>query len=240
MPAIMEIYLQQNGQQTGPYTEEYLQNAVASGDINQLDLARREGLEEWRPLCTILAITTSSPVNVNPSAPISGTPHLPSPPTSGTPHLPPPPSASGTPHLPAPPSTSGTPHLDPPLPPPDFARAPAQQLKPLSPGVFSKVSKSILQQGASIGGWACFLVGFIVLIGGSWPFYIHFAFFVAALILSIEVLSQRKIIGGVSLLLATLVMPVFVGFGMLFYQINKSVEPDSGGSEKMQVEQKGE
>lgn len=89
-----------------------------------------------------------------------------------------------------------------------------------------------VQQGAVIGGWTCFAIGFIILTVFSWPFYIHFALFVAAVILSIEALSQHKIIGGLSLLLTTLLLPTLVGFALLFFQLNKDVESITETSEK--------
>ena len=82
----------------------------------------------------------------------------------------------------------------------------------------------LTQRGPIIGGWTCFAIGFIILILFSWPFYIHFAFFVLALILSIEAMSEQKLIGGLSLLLTTLLLPTLVGFGLLFLQLNKDVE----------------
>jgi len=89
-----------------------------------------------------------------------------------------------------------------------------------------------------IGGWACFGIGFIVLIAFSWPFYIHFALFVAAVILGIEALSQDKVIGGISLLAVTLILPVFIGFSLLFYRANKPAEPIGDAPENIQAEQK--
>ena len=90
----------------------------------------------------------------------------------------------------------------------------------------------LVQRGAIIGGWACFALGVIILLAFSWPFYIHFALFVVAVILSIEALSQHKIISGLSLLLTTLLLPTFLGFGLLFLQLNKDVETLSEGTDK--------
>ena len=68
----------------------------------------------------------------------------------------------------------------------------------------------------------------------SWPFYFHYALFVAAVLLSIEALSQRKMIAGLSLLTATLLLPTFVGFGLLFYRANKAAELPSDEPGKIQ------
>jgi len=56
----MQIYLQQNGEQVGPYTEEQLREFVAAGTLTQLDLAWYEGLESWQPLNKILDFSSPS------------------------------------------------------------------------------------------------------------------------------------------------------------------------------------
>lgn len=209
----MEIYLQQDGQQTGPYTEQQLQESIASGSLNQFNLAKHDGLSDWQPLCTIIHIATPAPSSSQ----------LPTP-------------ASGTPHLPPAPSTTGTPHLNPPPPPPDLTSPSSPPLSPPSPSAAAGVLQSFDQRGVIIAGWACFVLGFIVLLVFPWPFYIHFALFVAAVILSIEALSQHKIISGLSLLLASLLLPTLVGFGLLFYQLNKDIESISDSPDKSQIE----
>ena len=202
----MEIYLQQDGQQTGPFTEEQLQESVASGAINQFNLARHDGINDWIPLCTIIHIATPAPK---------------------TPHSPAPNSGDTNP----PPTTSGTPHLRPPPPPPTLTSCPNPSFEPSSPSAFSGTLQMLTQRGPIIGGWTCFSIGFIILILFSWPFYIHFAFFVLALILSIEAMSEQKLIGGLSLLLTTLLLPTLVGFGLLFLQLNQDVKSISEESD---------
>ena len=225
----MEIYLQKDGQQVGPYSEEQLRESVTAGTINQFDLACHEGMTGWQPLCTIISI------EVPPPKTSTGTPHL-SPSastTTGTPHLPSPPVAStGTSHLPPPISTSGGSHLPPPdiaLPPPDIVSTEASR-NSLVPGVIQKLA----DQGAIIAGWACFIIGFYILTMHSWPFYFHYALFVVAVLFSIEALSQRKMIAGLSLLTVTLILPTFVGFGLLFYRANNAAEPSSDEAGKIQ------
>lgn len=203
----MEIYLQQNGQAVGPYTEEQLQESVAAGAINQFDLAFHEGINDWQPLCTIILIKIPPPK----------TSHAQS-------------TMSGLPLLPPPPQTSGTPLL----PPPDI-----MQTGTAGPGVLSKVFGLITQLGAVIAGWTCFLLGFTILVAFSWPFYFHYILFVAAVMFSIEALSQRRIIGGLSLLLTTLMLPVIAGFALLFHRANKAAEPVTEESGKTQVGQHG-
>ncbi len=43
----MQIYVNKNGQQSGPYTQEQLQQYLAMGDLAAEDLAWHEGLPEW-------------------------------------------------------------------------------------------------------------------------------------------------------------------------------------------------
>jgi len=222
----MEIYLQQNGQQVGPYSEEQLRNSVSEGTINQFDLARHDGMTDWQPLCTVINIGISPP----------STTQLPPPPatTSGTPHLQPPPA--GTSETPQLPPLPGARHLPPPsisLPPPDIVSTKAPR-NALVPSALQKLG----ELGVIISGWACFIIGLYVLIMFSWPFYIHYALFVAAVLLSIEALSQHKVVAGLSLLMVTLLLPTFVGFGLLFYRASKAAEPHSDESGKIQSEQK--
>jgi hypothetical protein len=43
----MKIYVNKNGQQSGPYTQEQLQQYLAMGELAAEDLAWHEGLPEW-------------------------------------------------------------------------------------------------------------------------------------------------------------------------------------------------
>jgi hypothetical protein len=50
----MNIYVMRNGQQYGPYTQEWLLSFTKDGSISREDLARMDGTEEWVPLRTLL------------------------------------------------------------------------------------------------------------------------------------------------------------------------------------------
>src|SRR5579862_7966464 len=56
----MEFYLQKNGAQIGPYTEQQIRDMLKSGAASPGDFAWRDGMEDWEPLKQIIS-TTASP-----------------------------------------------------------------------------------------------------------------------------------------------------------------------------------
>lgn len=67
----MQLFLHQNGEQVGPYTEEQIAAMVSSGAIERDDVIWREGLADWQPIHTVVSLP-------NPIAPMA--PALPVPP----------------------------------------------------------------------------------------------------------------------------------------------------------------
>ena len=63
------------------------------------------------------------------------------------------------------------------------------------------------RQGAVIGGWVCFLLGVGIMYASLWAFWFYVPLLLIAFILSIAAMSQRRIVGGVLLLFATLAVP---------------------------------
>jgi hypothetical protein len=57
----VNIYILQNGQQAGPYTDDELREYLAAGQVQGTDLAWREGLAEWVPLASILPAEAVEP-----------------------------------------------------------------------------------------------------------------------------------------------------------------------------------
>jgi hypothetical protein len=57
----MQIYLLQNGQQTGPFTAEQVRDKVFSCEISENDLGWHESLAGWQPLNTILSFNAPLP-----------------------------------------------------------------------------------------------------------------------------------------------------------------------------------
>ncbi len=73
--------------------------------------------------------------------------------------------------------------------------------------IIHTTSASGMQQGAVIGGWLCFLLGVGVMYFSLWAFVIYGPLFLVAFILSIAAMAQRRILGGLALLLITLIVP---------------------------------
>ncbi len=70
-----------------------------------------------------------------------------------------------------------------------------------------------VKQGALIGGWVCLGLGLFFLISSGWLFLLYLPFFLASFVLSIVAMAQRRILGGVGLLLATLFLPPIAAVG---------------------------
>jgi|GEM_PF-2200187 len=65
-----------------------------------------------------------------------------------------------------------------------------------------------VKQGAVIGGWVCFLLASAIMYYSLWAFLFYGPLFFVAFILSIAAMAQRRILGGVLLLFATLLIPI--------------------------------
>ena len=143
----MQIYLYQNEQQTGPYSEEQIRQLIAAGTIQTNDVCWHEGLSDWQPLETVISFQQQA------AHPGAFTP---------------------------------------------------QQAAPA-------VVQTNVKQGALIGGVACFAIGIILMFLSMWSFVIYGPLFLVAFILSIVAMAQRRVLGGILLLLATLVVPTILG-----------------------------
>src|SRR5271156_5233638 len=79
-------YVNRNGQQYGPYSEETIRRYLAEGSLLASDSARSEGAQSWQPLGQILQYTPLSarPPAVPPPAPrpAGGVPSGPLPPAA--------------------------------------------------------------------------------------------------------------------------------------------------------------
>jgi len=74
--------------------------------------------------------------------------------------------------------------------------------------------KTNVKQGALIGSVACFAIGIILMFISLWSFIIYSPLFLAAFILSIVAMSQKRVAGGLIMLLLTLVVPPVLFFGL--------------------------
>jgi DNA-directed RNA polymerase subunit RPC12/RpoP len=93
--------------------------------------------------------------------------------------------------VPAPPAKAINNPPPPPLPPPV--------------PVVQKEIQTNVKQGALIGGWVCFMVAAMFLILPIPTFFLWIPLVLAAFILSIVAMSQRRVAGGLALLLATVI-----------------------------------
>jgi len=101
---------------------------------------------------------------------------------------------------------------------------PPAPAKPLSTPRFSVEKREVqtnVKQGAVIGGWLCFFLGILTMYFSMWTFVIYGPLFIVAFVLSIVAMSQRRILGGIALLLATLVVPTILG---LFLFANRTAK----------------
>jgi len=81
-----------------------------------------------------------------------------------------------------------------------------KQTRPPQPPVVAEV-KTNVKQGALIGGCVCFLLGILFMCMTIWSVIIYAPLFFAAFVLSIVAMAQKRIAGGVLLLLGTLIIP---------------------------------
>lgn len=56
----MRFYVNKNGRQIGPFTEEILSAKVASGELDDKDLCLQEGLSDWRAIREVLPLLSTS------------------------------------------------------------------------------------------------------------------------------------------------------------------------------------
>ena len=75
------------------------------------------------------------------------------------------------------------------------------------PPVHKSSAGNGVKQGAAIGGWLCFLLGAAIMYWSVWTFVLYVPLFFVAFVLSIVAMAQRRIVAGILLLLATLVVP---------------------------------
>ena len=55
------IYIFRNDEQSGPISEKEIIQKLACGDLLPTDFAWKEGMEDWRPLSTIISSPTNKP-----------------------------------------------------------------------------------------------------------------------------------------------------------------------------------
>ena len=83
------------------------------------------------------------------------------------------------------------------------------------PHPFQGEVRTNIKQGALIGGWVCAVLGIVMMFVSLGLFFIYAPLFLVAFILSITAMAQRRIVGGILLLLFTIiVLPILlIGLG---------------------------
>ena len=70
----MQIFIARDGQQTGPFSLEQVQQMLTAGGASGEDLAWYEGAPEWMPLSQVPGVTGNAPPPTPKLQPIQGTP----------------------------------------------------------------------------------------------------------------------------------------------------------------------
>ena len=107
------------------------------------------------------------------------------------------PSCGGKLDLPKP-ESSPPPRPRPQRPHPQHPQQRAQRKQPVETNV---------KQGALIGGVVCFVLGVIMMCVSLWTVIVYAPLFLAAFVLSIVAMAQKRIAGGVILLVLTVAVP---------------------------------
>ena len=102
----------------------------------------------------------------------------------------------------------------------------------------SAEAKHPIKQGAIIGGWLCFALGAAIMHFSLWTFFIYGPLLLVAFILSIAAMSQRRIVGGILLLLMTLIVPPVQWFCTFANRGDKFMEENLPGYKEEKERQK--
>ena len=165
----VQIYLFQNDQQTGPYTEQQICDLLAAGSLQSTDVCWHEGLSDWQPLQSVISFRSSGPEipNISLSAPSQPAP---------------------------------------------------------------TVVQTNVRQGALIGGIVCFVIAIVVMFSSMWLFFIYGPLFLVSFVLSVVALAQKRILGGILLLLATLIVPSVLGLYLFLTRTTEALAASAGPS----------
>lgn len=100
-----------------------------------------------------------------------------------------------------------------PMPKPPASIPPKKYIPPPPQNIPSNGEvKTNVKQGALIGAFACLAIGLVLMFFSLWTFIIYSPLFLAAFILSIVAMAQKRIAGGISALLLTLIVPPLLFF----------------------------
>ena len=57
----MKYYVTHNNEQSGPFEDEELRQRVLSGEFQRKDFCWKEGMEDWKPIESVIELPPSSP-----------------------------------------------------------------------------------------------------------------------------------------------------------------------------------
>jgi len=83
-----------------------------------------------------------------------------------------------------------------------------------------------VKQGALIGGCVCFAIGILFMYMTLWSVFFYAPLFFTAFVLSIVAMAQRRIVGGILLLLGTLIIPPTLLFTVTSFKAFKSLKKE--------------
>ena len=89
-----------------------------------------------------------------------------------------------------------------------------------------------VKQGAFIGGCVCFGLGLVSMYFSMWTFFVYGPLFLAAFVLSIVAMAQKRVAGGVALLLATIILPSLLGLFLFTTRTTEAVAKALGVENK--------
>jgi len=97
-----------------------------------------------------------------------------------------------------------------------------------------------IKQGALIGGWVCFGLGLASMFFSLFLVFLYGPLFLVAFILSIVAMAQRRIWGGVALLLTTLILPTALWFTLFATRTAEFLEKKSADAATSRAEPSSE
>jgi len=80
-----------------------------------------------------------------------------------------------------------------------------------------------VKQGALIGGAVCFVLGVVMMCVSLWTVIVYAPLFLAAFVLSIVAMAQKRIAGGVILLVMTVLLPPILAIGIPAFKSARSI-----------------
>jgi len=117
---------------------------------------------------------------------------------------------------------------------------PAPKKQPRKSAAPQREVKTDVKQGAIIGGFVCLVLGVALMFISLLSFIVYLPLFLAAFILSIVAMAQKRVVGGVLLLLLTIIVPSILGVGLFVTRTAAFAEEVSQAMEEAEREAREE